>query len=176
MFKFSEASYSLDEIAEYPTDHEKWFSIFYMFPGTVGKEMITIEKLHEIKSSLSRFLESYQFNTGLNLISGLIRLMLGDFDNTDGKPRMLSALNQITEMDECEKHEILFKLLEIGRDLKKPAKNELGAVLTDFFKGKEEDVYEALNDATSLTVILGNANQRLIKIGSVLYDRCKETA
>lgn len=176
MFKFSEVSYSLDEIAESPADIEKWFSIFYMSPDTDGNEIITIENLQGIKSSLSRFLESYQFNTGLNLVSGLIRLMLGDFNNTDGKPRMLSALKQIIEMNECKKNEVLSKLLKIGRKLKKPAKNELGAVLAYFFNGKEEDIYEALEDDTTLTVILNNANQRLMKIRGILYDRCEETA
>lgn len=176
MFKFSEVSYSLDEIAECSTDYEKWFSIFYMSPDTDGNEIITIDNLHDIKSSLSRFLESYQFNTGLNLVSGLVRLMLGDFNNTDGKPRMLSALKQIIEMNDCKKNEVLSKLLKIGRKLKKPAKNELGAVLADFFNGKEEDIYEALEDDTTLTVILNNANQRLMKIRGILYDRCEETA
>ncbi|WP_446787393.1 DEAD/DEAH box helicase [Macellibacteroides fermentans] len=176
MFNFSDVSYSLDDIAENPTDYEKWFAIFYPDSGTDLKRMISVESIHAIKSSLSRFLESYQYNTGLNLISGLIRLILGDFNNADGKPRMLSALKQIVGMDESEKHEILFKLLEIGNKLKKPQKNELGAVLTNYFKGKEEDIYEALEDDTSLTVLLDNANQRLVKVGSLLYDRCKETA
>ena len=173
MFKFSEVSYVLDEIAEQPTDFDKWFPIFYSHPERESREIISQESLHGIRSSLARFLESYQSNVGLNLISGLIRLMLGDFSNTDGKPRMTSALRQIVEMDEYERHEILFKLLELGRQLEVSAKSELGDVLTEFFTGEEEDIYEALEDDSSLTMILDKANQRLVKIGSVLYDRCK---
>lgn len=176
MFKFSEVTYNLDEIAENPTDFEKWFSIFYLAQNTGMKEIITIDKLDGIKSSLARFLESFQFNTGLNFISGLIRLMLGDFDNTDGRPRMISALQQVAEMDEDIKRGIFINILEIGGKLDNSAREELGTVLEGFFNGNEVEIYEALEDTTSLTVILGNANQRLTKIGSVLYDCCEETA
>ena len=175
MFKFSEVSHALDEIAEKPADIEKWFSIFYADHDHCSSKIISKDKLHSLKGSLARFLESYQFNTGLNMISGIVRLMLDDFVNPDGKQRMVSAIQHVCNSEEYNSYAVLGKLLEVGSKLKVSARQELSSVLLEYFGDNVEEIYEALNDDASLAVILDNAAKRLMEIGGILYDRCKET-
>lgn len=176
MFKFSEVSHALDEIAENPTNIARWFSIFYADQDDDSKKIINKDELHSLKSSLSRFLESYQFNTGLNMISGIVRLLVDDFDNIDGRQRMASALKHICNSKEYDYQKVIRNLLKIGSHLSKAQKEKLSFLLIEFVGEKAGDIYEALEDDASLELILDNANKRLAKIGGILYDRCEETA
>ncbi|MDC0912657.1 RecQ family ATP-dependent DNA helicase [Paracoccaceae bacterium] len=53
--------------------------------------------LENVSGTLSRYLESYQSNPGLNLLSGLLRLEKNEFDDADGENRFISFLDQIKE-------------------------------------------------------------------------------
>ena len=53
--------------------------------------------LENLSGTLSRYLESYQSNAGLNLLSGLLRLEKNEFDDADGENRFNSFLDQIQE-------------------------------------------------------------------------------
>jgi ATP-dependent DNA helicase RecQ len=176
MFKFTEVTYELDDVAEKPLDYEKWFSLLFPVSLSDGESTISIPRLHEIRASLTRYLESYQYNTGLNFISGMVRLILEDFDNADGKARLASSLKRIEAMPDDDKDSVFDSILKIGNLLNSAAKNELSSVLHESFKGKEVAIFEAWQDPVSLTLILDDSNRRLSEIRSRLNDRCEETA
>lgn len=72
-FKFTDSTYVLQEIAD--NNNKKidlWFSVFYQ----EDRSFIDRETLVDLEGSLQRFLESYQTNTGLNLLNGLTLLLL----------------------------------------------------------------------------------------------------
>ena len=48
-------------------------------------------------SSISRYLETYQNNPGLNLLSAVCRALMDDFDNADGRNRLNAYLNTAME-------------------------------------------------------------------------------
>ena len=50
--------------------------------------MISTEKVKEYRFILARFLESYQSNPWLNLLSSVCRLITNSFDDPDGKARL----------------------------------------------------------------------------------------
>jgi len=106
----------------------KWFDVFYAGKDLVNNEEgihipeIADELAREIeferlRDSLSRFLESYKNNTGLNFISGLIRLSLDDFDNPDGKVRFEDALRNIKKYPKAAQKNILRYLIKYGEFL-----------------------------------------------------------
>lgn len=101
-FKFNESSFVLQHISENSFDFLKWFEVFYCLK-TVNQtqfrtiEIIGIEEMKKLQDNLSRFLESYANNIGLNYVSGLVRLMNNDFDNSDGKRRLSMSIDTILE-------------------------------------------------------------------------------
>lgn len=91
-FTFNEATYVLQHVAEHTYDYPQWFAVFYN-----NKKFITHGEVMKLRDRLSRFLESYHNSPGLDFISGMVRLLLNDFDDSDGRPRMDSALKAVAQ-------------------------------------------------------------------------------
>ena len=60
-------------------------------------ELKSVEAIVFMVSSISRYLETYQNNPGLNLLSAACRALLDDFDNADGRNRLNAYLNTALE-------------------------------------------------------------------------------
>ena len=60
-------------------------------------ELKPVEAIESMVSSISRYLETYQNNPGLNLLSAVCRALLDDFDNADGRNRLNAYLNTAME-------------------------------------------------------------------------------
>ena len=90
-FKTNETTDVLQIIADSPNIYQNWFKILYKEDDNNTNTLIDKSKISEIKDQLSRFLESYENNTGLNVISGIIRLLLNDYDDSDGRKRFCVA-------------------------------------------------------------------------------------
>ncbi len=163
-FKFTESTYVLEHISQYPHEYMRWFEVFY----EKENKLVSKEALEEIKANLSRFLESYRYNTGLNYISGIVRLLLNDFDNIDGRDRLASALNDVKGFSEKDKKEILALTIEIGKKGSKGAKDNMGNILTEYFPEGAITIYKGLQDLSSLSVIIGSSIERVKKIGERL--------
>lgn len=157
-FKFDDDTYLLDYIAENPTEYHNWFDIL-----TPKKETQSKIHIENIKGTLGRFLESYRYNTGLNFISGITRLICDEFTNVDGKQRFESAFNQICEYDDYSRNEILDFCLKIGDSLAKENKMHLSKILCDNYKDKLK-IHEALEDNHSLKLMIEENNERLKNI------------
>lgn len=98
-FTFNDSTYVLQHIAEHSDDYAQWFAPFYWVDkeGKKSGKFITHVEVIKLRDRLSRFLESYHDSPGLNFVSGMVRLILGDFEDTDGRPRMESALKAVAE-------------------------------------------------------------------------------
>lgn len=70
-FIFTETTFILQHIAENPKDFFKWFEIL-----TTNNQFPNLVEFTKLRDSISRFLESYRNNLGLNFLSGFVRLAL----------------------------------------------------------------------------------------------------
>lgn len=173
-FKFNETSFTLQHIAENPNDFEKWFDVFYQIDKNIlTDKFITIRQQESLRDNLSRFLESYLQNTGLDLISGLIRLLLDDYENTDGKIRMEASLARIQNFTQNNKEYILNQILNVGKNLNSANKSLLAESLFKFFNSQKDllQISISLDDNFTKTTLIEQANKRLISINNKIYGR-----
>lgn len=171
-FKFSEKSYILQHIAENPKDCEKWFEVFYQEDDNIDTAKFIIRKQQEsLRSNLSRFLESYMNNTGLDLISGLVRLLLDDYGNSDGRDRLETSLEQIQHYEAADKEFIVVQILKIGQELSNNNKSYLAESLYKLFNSQEFllRISKSLGDSFSMATLIEQANNRLKTINKKIY-------
>lgn len=172
-FKFSETSYLLQHIAENPNDFYKWFEIFYQVEDNkVSNGIINWEQRQSLLANLSRFLESYQYNTGLDFISGILRLLIDDFMNIDGKNRFETAFKQILKYEQADFDFIFNKLLEIGSIMSVSSKNDLAVSLLTFFPDNSKalmKIQKTLGDEFTTELLLNNFTSRIKKVNQDIY-------
>lgn len=172
-FKFTQKSYVLQHIAENPKDFEKWFEVFYQIDkNIVTNTFITRRQQESLRDNLSRFLESYMHNTGLDLISGLVRLLLDDYGNSDGRDRLETSLEQIQHYESADKEFIVEHILKIGQELSNNNKSYLAESLYKFFNSQEFllRISKSLGDSFSTETLVEQANNRLKTINKKIYD------
>ncbi|MEH7613753.1 hypothetical protein, partial [Gottfriedia acidiceleris] len=160
-FTFTESVFVLDSVAQNPLEYNRWFALLI----EKNNENINIEKLNELKFSLTRYLETYRFNTGLNFLSGMIRLLLDDFDQLDGFERLSSAFEQIKEMDQNESKEIITHTLKLGRFINSINREKLSEILCNQFPNNLIEIYDSLQDYTSLNQYLQKSITTIKKLG-----------
>lgn len=159
-FVFNDVSAILQTIGENPLDYGKWFDVFYYEQQTneikdgnyvikpihipeIKDEEFKKVKYRELQDKISRFLESYQNNIGLNFISGLVRLVLDNFEDLDGRRRLEQAfegikLEGIKKEFSKEQNEILIKLAELGSYFEESQRAEICALIEKYFPEKLE--------------------------------------
>lgn len=93
-FTITESTYVLQQIAANPYDCKLWFDAFYS-----KRKFITKPETKKLRDRLSRFLESYHSNPGLNFVSGMVRALLDDFEDADGRTRFEIAVQMLAETD-----------------------------------------------------------------------------
>ena len=181
-FKTNESTDVLQIIADNPNVYQNWFKIFYKEDDNNTNKLIDESKISEIKDQLSRFLESYENNTGLNVISGIIRLLLNDYDDSDGRKRFEKGLKNIIEYEQNDIDIILNKIINIVIDVAKMDasinKYELVKSIDSVFKDIKimKKFYDALQDEYSLSIILGFESKRLKGINTKIEEIEWQTA
>lgn len=110
-----------------------------------------------LNASIARYLENYQNNPGLNLLSAMCRAILMDFDNADGRDRLLSFLNLASDSNLLEKlWPQLLKLLKIfPNQVTEEICHEL--IAFDLGMDKEIDLFEMFG----LTIAAQKAVERM---------------
>jgi ATP-dependent DNA helicase RecQ len=183
-FKFNESSFVLQHISENSFDFHKWFEVFYCLK-TVNQtqyrtnEIIGIEEFKKLQDNLSRFLESYANNIGLNFVSGIVRLMNNDFDNSDGKRRLSMSFDAILaekwNFNKVNiKEQILTETCKIAATSKLDNRNTLAAF---FIEKLGEDfealilINECLNDEISSTFLVKNYTNRIKLINKKINEQ-----
>jgi len=173
-FRFNESSYLLQHIADNPHEFERWFDVFYETKeDDVSEDILTTSELNAVKDQLSRFLESYMSNVGLNFISGVIRLILDDFDDPDGRNRLTSSLIVINDYSEHDRLKIIEQLLKIiTPQLSDKNKNELTMTMHEVFD--DENILRVLNshlnDEFSLSTLLEYKLNKIKGLTSLMKD------
>ncbi len=71
--------------------------------------------------------------TGLDFISGVLRLLIDDFGNADGKDRFETSFKQVMKYKKEDFDFIFDKLLEIGSIMSSGSKNDIAVSLLKFF-------------------------------------------
>lgn len=173
-FKINKTSHSLQFIADNPTDYNKWIEIlFKSVNGEVTEELISKQKRQQLKDQLSRFLESYINNSGLNFISGILRLYENEFNDQDGKPRLINSFEYIkSKFDKDEQNKFIESIISISKELTCEQKNELVKGIHQVFKSKSIllNLNKNFNDEYSQYLILQDNLNTLKKINQRLKD------
>jgi len=171
-FKFTQSSYILQHVAENPRDVVRWFEVFYQNDkNSAMDKFITGRQQESLRDNLSRFLESYMQNTGLDLISGFLRLLLDDYENADGRNRLESSLEQISHFDQGDKSFILDKILKIGNELNMKNRNLLAESLYKCFSSYDHLLLmsKVLGDQFSISRIVEISTEKLKTVNKKIY-------
>ena len=161
-FKHNEQSIMIEQYIE--TDYE--FAPPYLKEIlTKDDKLISNDQVKELIFILARFLESYQNNPWLNLLSSMCRLITKSFDNPDGKVRLY---NFITEAKKSSHNwsVTLENLLDFAKVLNDEDKLVLSEVLEPHLENDEELImlHKYLQDDYSAIKYLEKFNKRLEKV------------
>ena len=184
-FKFTEATFILQHISENPKEYEKWFEALTIierdafnaikskiYLPEIQNELERKERFESLRDVISRFLESYGHNAGLNFLSGLVRLFLNQYQDSDGIERFENALKYIKQnYDEMKQENILAKLLKIGNNLNENSKYELCLSVTKYYPEKLEYLADYYNLAYLLNDIYQERVSQLKIINLKLYEQ-----
>lgn len=184
-FKFSESSFVLQHISENSFDFEKWFEVFYLLRTEGQKQyrtdqVLNSQQLLDLQNNLGRFLESYANNIGLNFISGILRLMNNDFENSDGKNRLEQSFNILIKNDwnlgkaRRIKNVVLMETCKIVRTAKIEIRNQLASFVIEKL-GHDIDaiklINEHLDDEITSVFIINVLKKRLINVNKEIYEQ-----
>lgn len=166
-FKFTETTNLLQHVAEYPKAFNNWFDVFYQISNNKQTtQLITNKEQEALKDNLSRILESYMYSPGLDIISGLTRLMLDDYENLDGRQRFEGSLEFIKKVNKEEQNLIIDKILKIGTTLDSKNKNLMSESMCKYFNTPDIliKMAKSLGDTTSYINYIKSCNTRLKSI------------
>jgi len=159
-FKFTEATYILQHIAENNNkDITKWFEVFYDENNNFNNK----DSLIDLKGNLQRFLESYQSNTGLNLINGLTALLLEELFNEIEEKRFSKSFDTISNYEESKFDYVIDQILEISKKINQKGKILLLKFLYKYSKTEEEKLRFAKELGDTETILI-HYNNRLKSI------------
>ena len=156
-FKFTQATYILQHIAENnDRDFVKWFEIFY----DENNNFVTKDKLIELEGNLQRFLESYQNNTGLNLINTLVILFLNKSLIVGHYERFEKALQTISKYPDRNYDYIIERILYISKQFTQNNKAKIISFLSKITKSEEEFLHIA-KELGDISILLKHYNRKL---------------
>jgi ATP-dependent DNA helicase RecQ len=172
-FDINEITFLLQHISDHPDDYEKWFDVFLKRNQKfekLGSILKNKKETENLKLKLQRFLESYKNNTGLNFISGIVRLFLNEFDDQDGKTRFDQALQNIyLNYSQDQQDEIIQTVLNLGSMLNPDGRGILSQSILLKFPRHSQRFYDALGDNNSLNFAIQIQTTRLQNFNSILY-------
>jgi ATP-dependent DNA helicase RecQ len=164
-FKFTDATFIFQHILENPNDYKKWFEVFIhkelndqnevintIYMPTILNEEERFHEFERLRDSLSRFLESSGVdNTGLNFVSGLIRLFLNQYKDSDGIERFEKSLKDIKQtFDKVIQLHIMDELKKLGDNMIENSRYDLSLSILKFYP----EYIEELADRYKLPYLL----------------------
>lgn len=168
-FTFNESTFILQHVAEHPMDVEKWFEPFYS-----NKKIISKVEFRKLKDRLSRQLESFHHNTGLDFISGFIRLYLNEYDDTDGRQRFESSLECLKkDFSDEQKDFVISSLRNLMSETKLTNKQlyEISLSLVRFFPELTELLANEYNIPQLLQERISQNIKKLNALNKKLYEQ-----
>lgn len=169
-FIFTESTFVIQHITENPQEYEKWFDLL-----TSNNQFLNKSELEKLKDSISRFLESYRNNMGLNFLSGFVRLALNEYRDNDGKERFESVLKGIkSNFSEEEKNDFLCRLKILGWHLVEEQRMDLCQSVSKFYPEVLEEFAEYYDLEYLLNDVYAEKLQELKKLNRRLYEQLAE--
>lgn len=169
-FIITETTFVLQHIAENPTEYEKWFEVL-----TTNNQFPNKTEFEKLKDSISRFLESYRNNVGLNFVSGFVRLALNEYEDSDGKERFESALSSVKEtFTKEQQHDFLNRLKVLGKHLTEEQKMELSQSISRYYPEMLEELAEYYDLAYLLNDVYAEKLKELKILNRKLYEQLAE--
>ena len=166
-FIFSETTFVLQHIAENPKEYEKWFEVL-----TTNSQFPNKIEFEKLRDSISRFLESYRNNIGLNFLSGFVRLALNEYEDSDGKERFESTLSSVKETFNKEQQtDFLYRLKILGKHLSEEQKMELSQSISKFYPELLEELAEYYDLAYLLNDVYAEKVKELKQSNKKLYEQ-----
>ena len=111
------------------------------------------------------------------MISGLIRLLLDDYENADGRDRLESSLKTIKDYSDSKQDYAINEIIKIGMHCDEKNKSLLSESLYNITNNSKEFLYRLateLDDEFSTQTILRQINTKLTKINKENYGRLEE--
>jgi len=169
-FIFTETTFILQHIAENPKEFEKCFEVL-----TTNNQFPNEVEFKKLRDSISRFLESYRNNLGLNFLSGFVRLALNEYQDSDGKERFESALETIRQtFTKNKQDDFLNRLMILGKNLNEEQKMVLCQSISKFIPEKLEQLAEFYDLAYLLNDVYAQKLTELKKLNTLLYEQLTE--
>lgn len=162
-FKISDDTFVLDYLSNNPYDIEVLKNLIFEKDGVLKDK----NELIKVKASLSRFLESFRYNTALNYLSGILSLVLDTKIEFQSEERFKSALELIKEKDEDYIENMLEITFKVGENLKYNNRDKLGEILCIYFTDYNL-IYSKLMDNVSLNYILLKQIDRIKKVEEII--------
>ena len=119
-FRLDDVTDMLGVVADEPREIKRWFDV-------ISVDVIKKKKVSHILMRLSRFLESYQHNVGLNYISGFMNLLENNFESLNGRDRMQQAFAGIERFSPEDRRYILNESTKVMYEIGNPEAMEVFA-------------------------------------------------
>ncbi|MDW7663018.1 MAG: hypothetical protein SCL54_16575 [Bacillota bacterium] len=155
---------SFGDIAEKPGEIKYWFEMLI----SKDEGFVGLEYVQALKTQQRRYLEEYRDNSGLNYVSGLIHLLLGEFELDDGRQRLELALRSIKQFEEKDRLSILYNSQKLMDYMPEQSKDSFMKILYREYPNKSIELYEAAKSDYGLSVLVDQFTGRLkLAIGGV---------
>jgi len=164
-FKFSEESVIYNGIIYHPLEYYNWFDLIFVRDENTkhrSDTIISVESAQMRLAGLQRYLESYRYNTGLNYLSGVLRLYTSSYKGTEGEWRLDEAFQSIKEsLDSESQIKIIMETLKFATHFALSEKDDIAQVIIKYFPEYTKDVFKALQDRYSLSILLEKPVQKI---------------
>lgn len=174
-FTFNESTYVLQHIAEHAFDYKQWFAIFYWVDkhGNRTDRFITQNEIMKLRDRLSRFLESYHNSPGIDFVSGIIRALLNDFEDADGRPRLEQAMKAIADRPANANTVFFDTIIPFLRDahFSTEAMAEVGAVIAQYLPSLADTLADTFEMPWIFNDIIKKNVDTIRKINIALYEQ-----
>jgi ATP-dependent DNA helicase RecQ len=134
------------------------------------KDWVGAIKAHpeKTKARIARLLESYDKIVPLNYVSGITRLRLDDFDNTDGRRRLELALEDIANYPDNDRKSLFSNTYRV---LNEKQQDIFVECWLNYCKDDAINIYETTHSSVCENYLIINFAKELIKIGEEIDDR-----
>lgn len=159
-FKVDLSTEIIQDIAENNNKFiQRWFSIFYDKKNNFVNE----DKLIDLNGNIQRYLESFQNNSGLNLLSSILNILLNSKFDMIQKNRLKKTIKGILMFQIEDIDYIRDQIYEISKKIN-GNKKKLLLDIVYMLCVNEETVYEYAKKNNDLRIIIGICSDQLDKI------------
>lgn len=136
-FSYTDNTLFLRQMENISDTYEEVFAILHQ-NRNIDNAFISNKEQQNLQITLSSLLVENRNHTSYNLLSGILRLMLDNFDYLDGETRLKDALDIITKENNLNQKVFLEQLLSIETVLTEKNKKILATILKDYYEDFEK--------------------------------------